>query len=120
MEGQVYITDEEREKCRRVADAYSELYDLTDVMVADAGRFGFVRLQWFNEDDEFDSAVVYTESSELFNELWRIWYEYQVLTPVLGTPLAELDYEEIFKCLPKDKQEEIMEKQDYFKEKSRG
>lgn len=78
MEGQVYITDEEREKCRRVADAYSEL----------------------------------------FNELWRIWYEYQVLTPVLGTPLAELDYEEIFKCLPKGKQEEIMEKQDYFKKRA--
>lgn len=39
-------------------------------------------------------------------------------TPVLGTELAELDYEEIFKCLPKEKQEEIMEKQNYFREKS--
>lgn len=118
MEKQIYITDEEREKCRRVADAFAELYELTDVMVADAGRFGFVRLQWFNQDEEFDSAVAYSDSLELFQELWRIWYEYQVLTPVLGTKLAELDYEEIFKCLPKEKQDEIMEKQNYFREKS--
>ena len=44
-----YITQKQREKCRKVADAFAELYELADVMVADAGRFGFVRLQWFSE-----------------------------------------------------------------------
>ena len=120
MEGLTYITDEEKKKCRKVADAFAELYELTDVMVVDAGRFGFVRLQWFNEDEGFDSATAYTDSRELFEELWRIWYEYQVLTPVLGTEIAELDYDDIFKCLPKEKQKEIMDKQNYFKEKSWG
>ena len=109
-----YITQEQREKCRKVADAFAELYELADVMVADAGRFGFVRLQWFSEGEGFDSAAVYSDSAELFEELWRIWYEHEVLTPVLGTPLAELDYDEIFKALPKDRQEEIQGKKDYF------
>ena len=44
-----YITEEQRAGCRKVADAFAELYELTDVVVADAGRFGFVRLQWFSE-----------------------------------------------------------------------
>ena len=83
-----------------------------------AGRFGFVRLQWFNEYMEFDSAVAYTDSGELFEELWRIWYEYQVLTSVLGTEIAELDYDDIFKCLPKEKQKEITEKRLYFAKKA--
>ncbi len=109
-----YITQEQREKCRKVADAFAELYELADVMVADAGRFGFVRLQWFSEGEGFDSAAVYSDSAELFEELWRIWYEHEVLTPVLGTPLSELDYDEIFKALPKDRQEEIQGKKDYF------
>ncbi len=109
-----YITQEQREKCRKVADAFAELYELADVMVADAGRFGFVRLQWFSEGEGFDSAAVYSDSAELFEELWRIWYEHEVLTPVLGTPLAELDYDEIFKALPKERQEEIQGKKDYF------
>lgn len=109
-----YITQKQREKCQKVADAFAELYELADVMVADAGRFGFVRLQWFSEGEGFDSAAVYSDSAELFEELWRIWYEHEVLTPVLGTPLSELDYDEIFKALPKERQEEIQGKKDYF------
>ena len=111
---ETYITEEQRGKCRKVADAFKELYELADVMVADAGRFGFVRLQWFNEGEGFDSAVAYSDSSELFEELWRIWYEHEVLTPVLGTPLAELDYDEIFQTFSKDRQEEISKKKEYF------
>ena len=80
-----YITEEQRARCRTVADAFAELYDLTDVVVADAGRFGFVRLQWFSEGEGFDSAMVFSDGGELFEELWRIWYEHEVLTPVLGT-----------------------------------
>ena len=105
-----YITEEQRAKCRKVADAFAELYELTDVMVADAGRFGFVRLQWFSEGEGFDSAMAFSDSEELF----EIWYEHEVLTPVLGTPLAELDYDEIFQTLSKDRQEEILEKKKYF------
>ena len=109
-----FITEEQRAKCRKVADAFAELYDLTDVMVADAGRFGFVRLQWFSEGEGFDSAMAFSDSEELFEDLWRIWYEHEVLTPVLGTPLAELDYDEIFQTLSKDRQEEILEKKRDF------
>ena len=109
-----FITEKQRAKCRKVADAFTELYELTDVMVADAGRFGFVRLQRFSEGEGFDSAMVFSDSEELFEELWRIWYEHEVLTPVLGTPLAELDYDEIFQTLSKDRQEEILEKKRYF------
>lgn len=109
-----YITEEQRARCRKVADAFAELYELTDVVVADAGRFGFVRLQWFSEGEGFDLAMVFSDSAELFEELWRIWYEHEVLTSVLGTPLAELDYDEIFQTLTKDRQEEISEKKKYF------
>jgi len=56
---EIYITEEQRAKCRKVADAFAELYELTDVMVADAGRFGFVRLQWFSEGEGFDSAMAF-------------------------------------------------------------
>ena len=111
---EIYITEEQRAKCRKVADAFAELYGLADVMAADAGRFGFVILQWYNEGEGFDSAAAFSDGMELFGELWRIWYEHEVLTPVLGTPLAELDYDDIFRTLSKDRQEEIWRKKDYF------
>ena len=37
-----YITDDEREKCRTVADAFAELYEIENILVVDAGRYGFV------------------------------------------------------------------------------
>ncbi len=47
MEKQVYITEEEREKCRKVIDAFAELYEIEneDILVVDAGRYGFVKMQ---------------------------------------------------------------------------
>ena len=62
---EIFITEEQQAKCRKVADAFAELYEMTDVMVADAGRFGFVRLQWFSEGDGF--APIAGESKNLYS-----------------------------------------------------
>ena len=42
MEKQVYITEEERAKCKKVAEAFTELYEMADIVVVDVGRYGFV------------------------------------------------------------------------------
>ena len=120
MGEEVYITDEERKKCRNVAKAFRELYELTDVVVVDAGKYGFVKLQQYKLPAGFDSLVTYTDSQTMFDDLWEDWLYEQLLTPVLGTPVAEFEYEDIFKCLPKEKQKELMTKRIYFKEKSEG
>ena len=36
-----------------------------------------------------------------------------------GTPLADLDYQDMFQCLPAKKQQEFMDKRNYFLERSR-
>ena len=38
-----YITDDEMEKCRKVVDAFAELYEIENILVVDAGRYGFVK-----------------------------------------------------------------------------
>lgn len=49
MNGEVsmekYITDEERVKCQKVADIFNELGGIENMLVLDAGRYGFVLLQ---------------------------------------------------------------------------
>ena len=45
MEKQIYITEEE--KCQKVADAFAELYEMADILVVDAGRYGFVVLKYY-------------------------------------------------------------------------
>ena len=47
MEKKIYITEEEREKCQMVADAFTELYEMSDIVVVDVGRYGFVMLKYY-------------------------------------------------------------------------
>ena len=68
MQRDVYITDEERIKCRRVARAYAEIDD-EKVKVIEIGRFGFLRLLYYKYPYGFDDAITYFDSKELFEEL---------------------------------------------------
>ncbi len=114
MEKQSYITDEEREKCRKVASIYEEDLEDIDIKVVDAGRYGFVKLQDYHFPHSFDNAVCFTNSRELFDDLWDEWLIVWLMSFEKGTPLEELDYEDIFNCLPKETQQELMGKQVSF------
>lgn len=118
MENKIYITEEEKKKCRKVADAFSELYESTDTVVVDVGKYGFVKLQYYKLPVGFESMITYRDSETMFNDLWEDWLSSRLLMPVLGTPIAELEYEDIFKRLSKEQQEELMAKRICFKEKS--
>lgn len=37
---QTYITDEEKEKCQKVVDAFAELFENEDLAVVNAGKYG--------------------------------------------------------------------------------
>ena len=75
MEKKVYITKEEQEKCRRVAEAFAELYGLENILVMDAGRYGFVKLQYYKEPQGFDDVITFTDSQSMFENLWQEWLD---------------------------------------------
>lgn len=114
----VYISDEEHERCRKVADAYADELADAGVVVVDAGRYGFVRLTYYKFPDGFGDAVTYADSFRFFFDFWDEWLEEQLLRLTKDTPMAELDYGELFRCLPEDKQAELMKKREYFAEKA--
>lgn len=120
MRKQVYITAKEQKKCQKVVDAYEELYEKEDTIVLDAGRYGFVKLQYYNHQYGFDSIITFTKSKELFDDLWRDWLNRQLLALSKGTPMAEMEYEEIFQCLPVEIQEKLIKKRIYFEKQARG
>ena len=69
MEKIIYITEEERAKCQKVADAFAELYELTDVVVVDVGRYGFVMLKYYAPLHGFEEDAIFTDSRALFEGL---------------------------------------------------
>jgi len=67
--------------------------------VADGGHVGYILLKYYN-GYTFESNEIFTDSKELFEVLWTDWLEHHLLTPVLGTPVAELDYDMLYEILP--------------------
>lgn len=114
---QLCISDEEHAACQRVADAFSEIYS-ADLLVLDAGRYGFVKLQYFHPPFGYDEAGIFTTGKDLFNDLWNEWISLRLLALTKGTPLADLDYQDMFQCLPSEKQQEFMDMRDYFLDRS--
>lgn len=102
-----YITDEEREKCRKVAEAFAELYEIENILVVDAGRYGYVKLQYYKPPQGFEDAITFTDSRHLFENLWQELLDTQLYLMAQKTPMQGMGYAEIFACLPKEKQQEL-------------
>lgn len=115
---QSYITHEEQRKCRKVMNAFAELYRGNDIVVLDAGRYGFVKLQYYKFPFGFSDITTFTESRKLFKDLWEEWRNLRLLSLSKGTPLAELEYKEIFRYLPNREQRKIARKRRYFEKKA--
>lgn len=114
----IYITDEEKINCQKVADAFSELFESEDLIVLNAGKYGFVKLQYFTFPFGFDNSYCFYDSKSLFDDLWEEWLDTQLLNIATGTPMAEMDYADILKCLPEDTQKELLDKRLFFAEKT--
>lgn len=113
-----YITDEERINCQKVADAFAEISDDEDLIVVNAGKYGFVKLQYFKLPFGFDSITTFFDSQSLFDDLWEEWLDTQLFNFAAGTPMEEMDYEDILKCLPRERQKELADKRLYFAKKA--
>ena len=114
MEKQVYITEEERAKCKKVAEAFTELYEMADIVVVDVGRYGFVMLKYYMPPHGFEEDATFTDSKVLFEGLWQEWLDMKLYFMAKGTSLMETGYKGIFESLSKEKQSELIGRKIYF------
>jgi len=108
MEKQVYITEGERAKCKKVAEAFTELYEMADIVVVDVGRYGFVMLKYYMPLHGFEEDETFTDSRALFDGLWQEWLDMKLYFMAKGTPLLERGYKGVFESLSKEKQSELI------------
>ena len=113
MEQKTYITEEEREKCRKVADAFAELEDV-DIVVVDAGRYGFVKLQYYTPPTGFENDFTFTDSRRLFEDLWEEWLNTQIIMLAREMKIEDIDYDDIFRRLPEEKRDELRGRKQHF------
>lgn len=117
MEKKKYISDEEHEKCRRVVEAFAELEDV-DIVVVDVGRYGFVKLQYYTPPTGFENDFTFTDSKELFEDLYEEWLHTQLIVFAREMSIHDIDYDSVFKQLSEGKQKELEERKEDFAEKA--
>lgn len=103
-----YITDIERERCKKVAAAYAELYELESILVLDVGRYGFVKLQYYTPEYGFNDVITYTDSESMFGKY---------LPPHFGE--VEMTPEEIEEMKKREARKDRLH-QNYLKRKANG
>ena len=113
---QTYITDEERKNCQKVADAFAELFDNEDLIVLNAERYGFVKLQYFKFPFGFDTIGSFYDSKSLFDELWEEWLHTQLIILAKEMGISNIVYDDVFQRLTEEKQRELMGWKQHFAE----
>ncbi len=118
MEKQIYITEEERVKCQKVVDAFAELYEMENIVVLDAGRYGFVELKYYKPPHGFEEDTTFTDSRALFDALWQEWFNTTLYLTAKEMKLDDILYQEVFNHLPKEKQSAIIGRKADFAEQA--
>lgn len=116
MEQEIFITEEERAMCQKVANAFTELYEMENIVVLDVGRYGFVKLQYYKAPHGFEDVITFTDSRSMFEDLWQEWLDTKLYLLAKGTPALEKGYQGVFESLSKEKQMELIgRKKDFAK-----
>ncbi len=96
-----------------MADAFAELED-ADIVVVDVGRYGFVKLQYYTPPTGFENDFTFTSSRELFEDLWEEWLHTQLIMLAKEMDINDIAYDDVFKHLPEERQNELMGRKKYF------
>lgn len=118
MKKEVYITEEERKKCQKVADAYAKELEKDDIVLLNVERYGFVMLQYCQQSMGIDSVIIFTDSREMFEFLWEEWLIARLTRVAEELHMEDVDDDAVFAHLSKEKQEELLRKRFYFAEKA--
>ncbi len=115
---ETHISEDERVRCKKVADAFADELDDLEIKVLDAGNYGFVKLTCYDYPYGFANTKAFTNGLELFMDLWNEWFEEQLYKNIENTLIMEMEYEEMFQCLSQNTREKIMAKKEYFAKKA--
>ena len=118
MGKQIYITEEEHVKCQKVVGAFAELYEMENIVVLDAGRYGFVELKYYKPPHGFEEDATFTDSRTLFDVLWQEWLNTTLYLTAKEMKLDDILYEEVFSRLSKEKKTAIIGRKANFSQKA--
>ncbi len=81
----IHITEEEKQNCQKVADAFTEIYEYCDIVVVDIGKYGFAILQYIRIQYGFEQTTILQTANIYFmtygknGSIYNSWIYQEVL-----------------------------------------
>ena len=91
---------------------------LENIVVLDAGRYGFVELKYYKPPYGFEEDATFTDSRVLFDALWQEWFNTTLYLTAKEMKLDDILYGEVFSRLSKEKQSAIIGRKADFAQKA--
>lgn len=108
------ITKTECTHCRDVKHIFEEFIETEqDFCVVDAYPFGYLVLEWYEEEQGFLNQKFFSNASDLFDYLLEYWERTMVFKSSVSN--GNLEYKELKEMLPQEIKEELeLGKHDYI------
>ncbi len=88
------------------------------MLVVDAGRYGFVKLQCYTPSYGFEELDTLQTATAYLRGLWDEWLSLNLFLIAMEMQLDDIVGEEVFNTLPKEKQPELIGRKADFAQKA--
>lgn len=55
------------------------------------GRYGFVKLQYYSKERGFENDFIFTNSRDLFEDLWQEWRDTMLIQRAMDTSMQGME-----------------------------
>lgn len=109
-----YITLEEKERCKIVADIFYESLAKDDLIICDAGKYGYAMLTYYKPPIGFDGIMMFTDSQKMYNTLLQEWYTSRIEELAKVMNMSNLDVDVFYERLSDKQKAPLIQQRQQF------
>lgn len=114
-----HITLEEKERCNIVADIFYESLAKDDLIICDAGKYGYAMLTYYKPPIGFDGIMMFTDSQKMYNTLLQEWYTLRIEALAKTMNMSNLDVDVYYEQLSDEQKKSLIQQRQQFIEKAK-
>ena len=109
-----YITLEEKERCKIIADIFYESLAKDDLIICDAGKYGYAMLTYYKPPIGFDGIIMFTDSQKMYNTLLQEWYTSRIEDLAKTMNMSNLDVDVFYEQLLDEQKSSLIQQRQQF------
>lgn len=114
-----YITLEEKERCKILADIFYDSLAKDEQIICDAGKYGFAMLTYYQPPVGFDGIIMFSDSQEMYDTLLHEWYITLIMELAKTMGMSDLDVDDFYAQLSDEQKAPLKQQRQQFIEKAK-